>query len=307
MRSEHRDDLEEFGDSTTRINRGGHPPSVVTRHGIHSDVGRRRRHNEDVCGASFPVFVVADGMGGHEAGEVAAAIAVEELLSAAPGGTFASAGDITEAIARAAQRVFELADSRSHGAPGTTLAALAFSTHRGLPCVRVFNIGDSRTYLLSGAEFAQVTTDHSEVQELLDAGSVTEVEARALPRRNIITRSLGGGSGPYVAADQYVIPAEAGDRYVVCSDGLSGEVTDALIEMVCRAIPNPQAAADELVKMALTAGGKDNVTVLIVDVVEASPKWAKKTERGAALGDSPDDDTVPAGRSKSSGEEEVTS
>lgn len=299
MHSEPNYNLHELGDSTTRINRGGNPPSVVTRHGMRTDVGHRRRHNEDKCGASFPVFVVADGMGGHQAGEVASAIAVDELLSAVPVGAFASAGDITEAIARAAQRVFRLADDRPHGAPGTTLAVLAFSTHRGLPCVRVFNIGDSRTYLLSGGEFSQVTTDHSEVQELLDAGSVTEAEARALPQRNIITRSLGGGSGPNVAADQYVIPAEEGDRYVVCSDGLSGEVTDALIEMVCRAIPDSQGAADELVRMALTAGGKDNVTVLVVDVIEASPKWTKNAEIGEASGDNVDDDTVPAARTKS--------
>lgn len=274
-------------------------PRVVVRHGVRTDVGCRREHNEDSYGARFPFFVVADGMGGHREGALASGLVVDQLLQEAHEGDFASAAQVSESIAHAARRVSGLGEGTGAGggAPGSTLTGLAFSTHRGRPCVRVFNIGDSRTYLLSGAEFSQVTTDHSEVQELLDAGSVTEVEARALPRRNVITRALGAGSGPMVPADLYVVPALAGDRYLLCSDGLSGEVTDALIEMVSRAVPDPQQVADELVSMALTAGGKDNVTVMVVDVVEAYPQWDAIAVEGDTVtrdGDTPpDDDTIP--------------
>lgn len=268
------------------------------RHGVRTDVGCRREHNEDSYGARFPYFVVADGMGGHRDGALAAGIVVQEILDGAADGRFATAAEVSDSIARAARRVSGL--GTGSGAPGSTLTGLAFSTHRGRPCARVFNIGDSRTYLLSGAEFSQVTTDHSEVQELLDAGSVTEVEARALPQRNVITRALGAGSGPVVPADLYVVPALAGDRYLLCSDGLSGEVTDALIEMVSRAVGDPQQVADELVTMALTAGGKDNVTVLVVDVVEASPAWDVAAVDGTTLtrddDTSSEDDTIPTGQ-----------
>lgn len=278
---------------------GGASPRLVVRHGVRTDVGCRREHNEDSYGARFPFFVVADGMGGHREGALASGLVVDQLLQEVHEGDFASAAQVSDSIARAARRVSGLGEGTGagEGAPGSTLTGLAFSTHRGRPCVRVFNIGDSRTYLLSGAEFSQVTTDHSEVQELLDAGSVTEVEARALPRRNVITRALGAGSGPMVPADLYVVPALAGDRYLLCSDGLSGEVTDALIEMVSRAVTDPQQVADELVSMALTAGGKDNVTVMVVDIVEASPAWDYSTGEGTTLtreGDMPaDDDTIP--------------
>lgn len=278
---------------------GEEAPCVLVRHGVRTDVGCRREHNEDSFGARFPFFVVADGMGGHLDGALASGIVVDQVLGAAPEGGFASAGEVSESIAHAARRVAGLGEVAGPGrrAPGSTLTGLAFSLHRGRPCVRVFNIGDSRTYLLSGSEFSQVTTDHSEVQEMLDAGSVTEVEARALPQRNVITRALGAGAGPVVPADLYVVPALAGDRYLLCSDGLSGEVTDALIEMVTRTVEDPQRVADELVSMALTAGGKDNVTVMVVDIVEASPAWDATAVEGTTLtreGDtSATDDTVP--------------
>jgi len=139
----------------------------------------------------------------------------------------------------------------------------------------VFNIGDSRTYLLSEGSFEQISVDHSEVQELLDAGCVTDVEARALPRRNVITRALGAGMSGDVAADIFMVPVHCGDRWVICSDGLSGEVTDALIEMIVRHVTDREQATDELIAQALGAGGKDNVTVIIVDVVEAAPEWGQ--------------------------------
>lgn len=264
--------------------------------GARTDVGRRRKLNEDAWAARFPAFFVADGMGGHRAGDVASQAVVTQMLSSLPDGAFATGQDLQSAISKVALELAALGSGQ--GAPGSTLTGLVFSEHRGLPCARVFNIGDSRTYLLSGGEFSQVTVDHSEVQELLDSGSVTDVEARALPRQNVITRALGAGSGPNVPADLFVVPASAGDRWVMCSDGLSGEVTDALIETVTRALPSPQEVADELVSMALTAGGKDNVTVVVVDVLEASPQWSDQPvgDETAAADNDCVEDTIPTHR-----------
>ena len=242
---------------------------IEVRYGARTDVGRRRGHNEDCYGTGFPLFVVADGMGGHKAGEVAASIAVEEMMALADGEDLVAAPRISEAVARAAQRVDELGTGIS--APGSTLTGLAMSTHRSFPVARVFNIGDSRTYLLSQGDFQQLTRDHSQVQELIDSGTVTDVEARALPLHNVITRALGAGSGENVLADQFLVPLAAGDRFIMCTDGLSGEVTDSLIEMVSRAVRDPQELADQLVTMALNAGGKDNITVVVVDIVDAGP------------------------------------
>ena len=239
---------------------------VEVRFGARTDVGRRRR-NEDSFGAKFPLFLIADGMGGNRQGEVASALAVEEMMMIADGVRFVAAQEITEALARAAQRVDQLGSGCL--APGSTLTGMAISTHRGDPVARVFNIGDSRTYALTGGEFHLLTRDHSRAQELIDTGQVTDVEARALPQQNVITRALGAGSGEHVIVDHYLVPLGAGDRFIICSDGLSGEVTDSLIEIVSRAVIDPQQLADELVTMALTAGGKDNITVLVVDIVNA--------------------------------------
>ncbi len=260
---------------------------VEVRFGSRTDVGRRRR-NEDSFGAKFPLFLIADGMGGNRQGEVASAVAVEEMMMIADGVRFVAAQEITEALARAARRVDELGVGSS--APGSTLTGMAISTHRGSPVARVFNIGDSRTYALSGGKFHQLTRDHSRAQELIDTGRVTDVEARALPQQNVITRALGAGSGTHVMVDHYLVPLGAGDRFIICSDGLSGEVTDSLIEIVARAVRDPQQLADELVTMALTAGGKDNVTVLIVDIVDARPLSASaKRPESRARGDRRDD------------------
>ncbi|MDO4791639.1 MAG: protein phosphatase 2C domain-containing protein [Buchananella hordeovulneris] len=266
--------------------------------GVRSDVGRKRKLNEDAWGADFPAYFVADGMGGHRAGDEASKAVVEGMLRSLPTGEFATPGELASAIGQVAQDLSQL--GAGPGAPGSTLTGIAFSDHRGLPCARVFNIGDSRTYLLSAGTFSQVTVDHSEVQELLDAGSVTEVEARALPRQNVITRALGAGSGPNVPADLFVVPVREGDRWLMCSDGLSGEVTDALIETVTRALASPQEVADELVSMALTAGGKDNVTVVVVDVLEASPRWSDQPvgDEAASVDDRCVEDTIPTHRER---------
>lgn len=265
----------------------------MVAHGAVSHVGNRRRVNEDSFHAAFPLYLVADGMGGHHAGDVASAFVVSCMEDAIPEGEFADPTTLTDALFHTARQLSDL--GMKHGNPGSTMTGLVFSTHRGIPCARIFNIGDSRTYLLSGAEFSQVTVDHSEFQELKDSGALTQAEVLAYTRRNVLTKALGAGFSPSIPIDQFIVPVATGDRYIICSDGLSGEVTDALIEMVVRRIPDPQQAADELIALALKAGGKDNATVLIVDVIDAYPQW-----EGSPTGDTtpthaaqPNEDTLP--------------
>lgn len=268
-------------------------PGVSIAWGAATDVGLRRQHNEDSYFARFPLFVVADGMGGHEKGEVASARVVDEMGSNVPDDDFADVTDLSTALVRTSRCLSELGGH--DGSPGSTMTGLVFSTHRDLPCTRVFNIGDSRTYLLSAEGFSQVTIDHSEFQELRDAGMLSLADARSFTRRHVLTKALGAGFGPSVAVDQFIVPVCAGDRYVLCSDGLSGEVTDALIEMVVRTLKDPQAVADELIRMALRAGGADNITVIVIDVLEAWPTWASEHTVGQEDDDySPvDGDTLP--------------
>lgn len=248
---------------------------VVVAHAARTDVGRRRTHNEDSWGASFPAYFVADGMGGNDAGDVASRAVVDTMCGSLAPGEFTTPALLSSAVSRTAVAVAALGTGSR--APGSTLTGIAFQEYRGKPCAAVFNIGDSRTYLLSEGCFEQISVDHSEVQELIDAGCVTDVEARVLPRRNIITRALGAGSARDVTADIFLVPVRRGDRWVICSDGLSGEVTDALIEMIVRHVKDREQATDELIAQALSAGGKDNVTVVIVDVLEAEPEWGQSS------------------------------
>ena len=179
---------------------------VVARTGFATDIGMRAL-NEDSALAGRSVFVVADGMGGHLAGEIASRTVVD-VFSRLDGKEFVSAYELEGAIAQAARRVAGLASQKS--LPGTTVTGLVFADEGGYPCARVFNIGDSRTYHVSGRAFTQVTRDHSEVQELLDAGIITEEQSLTWERRNVITRALGGYSGPVVGADVHLVPLNAG-------------------------------------------------------------------------------------------------
>lgn len=266
---------------------------VTVAHGALSNVGNRRRVNEDSFHAEFPLYLVADGMGGHQAGDVASAQVVETMRSVIPAGDFTDPATLTDALFTTARVLSDL--GMSQGNPGSTMTGLVFSTHRGIPCARIFNIGDSRTYLLTGNEFSQVTVDHSEFQELKDSGALTEAEQRAFTRRNVLTKALGAGFSPSIPIDQFIVPLTAGDRIVICSDGLSGEVTDALIEMVIRGIADPQTAADELIEMALKAGGKDNATVIVLDIQDVHPQW-ETTSVGESTQNRPPanlEDTLP--------------
>ncbi|MDO4783622.1 MAG: protein phosphatase 2C domain-containing protein [Propionibacteriaceae bacterium] len=266
---------------------------LAARWGAATDVGRKRELNEDSLLAAAPVFLVADGMGGHEAGEVASALVVEAFRPLV-GRPLVGFRDLEDAVALAARSVHGLASAGQ--APGSTLTGVALSEHGGYPCCRVINIGDSRTYHLSEEGFSRVTTDHSEVQELVDLGIIDAATAAQLPQRNIITRALGGALGPDVRADHYLLPARSGDRFVVCSDGLSGELTEILIEIIARSNPDPQQTAEALVEHALLAGGRDNISVIVVDIMEAVPQWPDSAVDETTLGHEAEEageDTLP--------------
>lgn len=238
--------------------------------GAASHVGMLRQQNEDAYVAEEHVFVVADGMGGHNAGEVASALAVAGMRSAAARG-FASAESVVTAVNDANRTIHEASGGPSEQrGMGTTLTALVplAATESEPQRLVVANVGDSRAYLLRGSELKQVSADHSYVQELLTEGLITADEARVHPRRNIVTRALGIEGD--VNADSWTLPMVIGDRYILCSDGLVDEVDDNHIELILRSCPDPQQAADQLVKTANTNGGRDNTTVVIVDVVDES-------------------------------------
>ena len=235
--------------------------------GASSHVGMVRQQNEDAFVAESNVFAVADGMGGHNAGEVASALAVEGLRRAAAAG-FSAAEGLIAAINTTNATIHEASGGLSEQrGMGTTLTALVpLPATDGEPQrVVVANVGDSRIYLWRGDELKQVSADHSYVQELLSEGLITAAEARIHPRRNIVTRALGIEGD--VNADSWVLPMVVGDRYVLCSDGLVDEVDDAEIAAILRASTNPQVAADHLVQVANNHGGRDNTTVVVVDIL----------------------------------------
>ena len=235
--------------------------------GAASHVGMVRQQNEDAFVAEGNVFAVADGMGGHNAGEVASALAVEGLRRAAAAG-FSAAEGLIAAINTTNATIHEASGGLSEQrGMGTTLTALVpLPATDGEPQrVVVANVGDSRIYLWRGNELKQVSADHSYVQELLSEGLITAAEARIHPRRNIVTRALGIEGD--VNADSWVLPMVVGDRYVLCSDGLVDEVDDDEIAAILRASTNPQVAADHLVRVANDHGGRDNTTVVVVDIL----------------------------------------
>ena len=238
--------------------------------GAASHVGMLRQQNEDSFVAQPDVFVVADGMGGHNAGEVASALAVEGMRAAAQAG-FASAEAVVAAIGAANSAIHRasggLTEQRGMGTTLTAVVPLAANATEPQRMV-VANVGDSRVYLWRGGELKQVSADHSYVQELLTEGYISADEARVHPRRNIVTRALGIEGD--VNADSWVLPMLVGDRYVLCSDGLVDEVDDEQLAQMLRETPDPQTAANRLVAAANENGGRDNVTVIVVDVVEES-------------------------------------
>ena len=233
-----------------------------------TDVGMVRRNNQDSAMANGDLFVVADGMGGHQGGEVASKITT---------GHFIDVGSIesVEALEQAVIDANELIRARGAADPsldgmGTTVVAIAVlpteeaggSLHFGAA-----NVGDSRLYLFENDTLTQVSRDHSLVDELVRAGQITQIEAARHPQRNVVTRALGADAK--VEVDTWTIRSQFGQRYLLCSDGLVNEVTNDQLVDVLRGTEDTEEAVSTLVDMANRAGGRDNVTVLLVDVVES--------------------------------------
>src|ERR1700734_788387 len=227
--------------------------------GAATSVGRVRQVNEDSYLAVPPLFVVADGMGGHGAGDVASRIAIEEMTACvALRPLFAEA--VLTALEHANRHIIERDEANRMGTTATGLAGLEAA---GGDHLMVFNIGDSRVYQLSGGRLEQLTVDHSEVQELVLAGVITREQARTHPRRNVVTRALGSDTGLH--PDHWLLPVVSGERFLICSDGLFGEGPDKAIAPLLGA-GDPRQAAEMLVAAANEAGGRDNVTAVVVDV-----------------------------------------
>ncbi|MBU3701028.1 MAG: Stp1/IreP family PP2C-type Ser/Thr phosphatase, partial [Acidimicrobiia bacterium] len=228
--------------------------------GALTDTGMVRKGNEDAYLAVDGLFAVADGMGGHQAGEVASRLALESLQS-----WFGSAG--TDVLVAAVERANADVVERSLGDPelagmGTTLVAMALVDAGGRDAIGVVNVGDSRLYLLSDGVLTQITEDHSLVATMVRQGRLTEAEAAVHPQRNILTRALGIDGT--VLVDSWEVLPVVGDRYLVCSDGLFNEVDDNRIAATLRRLADPAEACRELVRLANESGGRDNITCVVV-------------------------------------------
>ena len=231
-----------------------------------TNTGFKRSGNQDSYLAAAPVFAVADGMGGHAAGDEASA-AVVMRLAEYMSGDFASTDDIARALRQASDDIGEIAGSHDRAGSGTTVTGIALTIQGRRPYWAVFNIGDSRVYSLVDGVLTQVTVDHSAVQAMVDSGRITALEAESHPNRNIITRAVGFGKNP--VPDLWFIPVSEGARLLICSDGLTKEVDVDLIRLLLAEATDADDAAGLLLEAALAAGGRDNVTTLVVEVLRS--------------------------------------
>ena len=248
-----------------------------------TDTGRMRAGNEDAVVAVDELFAVADGMGGHAGGEVASTLALEAMAR--------TVGDdgLVGAVHAANRAILERAASEpALRGMGTTLCALALVEEDGAQRVEVVNVGDSRAYLFRDGELQQITEDHNLVAQLEREGRLTPEEARVHPQRNIITRVLG--NDPDVEVDSFPIDPFRGDRFVLCSDGLFSELEDDEIAEILQSHPDPQESVDELVRRANDRGGRDNISVVVVEVVDDGDKSRAASE---ALGHAPPTTSAP--------------
>jgi PPM family protein phosphatase len=237
-----------------------------------TDAGKVRQNNEDALlvgeGQDETLFVVADGIGGFEAGEVASSLAVDVLKDLPPGESFKAAiGEANRRIVAAGR-----GDEKLSGM-GTTVVAIRFGGTQVEPVAEVAHVGDSRAYLMRGGDMKPITEDHSLVAELVRSGDLTRDQAAEHPQKNLITRALGADEE--VDVDTAVLSVEAGDRILLCSDGLSDMVSEAGIsEILAQSPDDPERAARGLLSAALDAGGNDNITVVVVDVMEQPAREA---------------------------------
>ncbi len=237
--------------------------------GSRTDIGYVRDHNEDSLIIIPPLFAVADGMGGHEAGEIASEITVNTLAELAL--SHLDAEGLTAAVEAANYNVMKAPrQGIGRDGMGTTLTAAMLEGERLL----IAQVGDSRAYLLHKGHLQQITRDHSLMADLIEAGQITPEEARVHPNRSVITRAIG--SDIHMRPDIYELNVDAGDRILLCSDGLSSMISNNAIESIMRRQSDAQHCADELVTAALENGGADNVTVVVADVPGFSEVREKK-------------------------------
>lgn len=265
--------------------------SIAVNWGSVTHVGSVRSVNQDAVLAGPVVFAVADGMGGHAAGEVASAIAIARLARLAGQ---ESQDEIVAAIVEAnAEILAQGMPGSGREGMGTTLSGVAFARLPWGEALLVFNVGDSRTYVYGQAGLRQVSTDHSVVAEMVRNGELASSDAQTHPARNVVTRALGVDSD--LEVDCWWIEPTVGDRILLCSDGLTNEVSEVEITSVLRESPEPQVAVDALLARALGAGGHDNISVVVLQIL--------------GVADSPgevDEDTHPrTGRSGSGATEEA--
>ena len=247
--------------------------TLVLRYAVRSDVGLLREGNEDSAYAGPRLLAVADGMGGHAAGEVASSLTIASMAkldSEPPGGDMLA--ELAAAVAAANTRLQEMiiANPAVEGM-GTTLTALFWSDGHAAVC----HIGDSRGYLLREGELYQITHDHTLVQSLVDEGRISVDDVSTHPQRSLLLRALDGRS--VAEPDLSVHDAQPGDRYLLCSDGLSGVVSDETLREAMAPTEDPEAVTRQLIELALHGGGPDNITCIVADVVDTAASRVSPT------------------------------
>lgn len=257
-----------IGTSTKRyefVVQGTHDATVALSWGIATDTGHKRAHNEDSLIAAPTVFAVADGMGGHASGDLASKAVVTRLAEKADSGLM-DAESVMEALVAATADMSHTIDEQELGV-GTTATGVAMTMHGGHPYWVVFNVGDSRVYFFEDGVLTQVTVDHSVVQELVSAGLISEDDAEHHPDSSVVTRAVGFNTTP--VPDFWLIPVTPGSRILICSDGLTREVSDGELSQHLAAGLDAESTVHALVDAALAGGGRDNVTAIVIDVFPA--------------------------------------
>ncbi|WP_395242847.1 PP2C family protein-serine/threonine phosphatase [Agromyces sp. MMS24-K17] len=274
--------------------------AIVITHSASTDVGRVRSVNEDSYLAELPVFLVADGMGGHARGDAASRTVVETFRRHLSSGGPATPEQVLDAIhtANAAVRALSAEGEEGTAVAGTTLAGVALvDSGEGALHWMAFNVGDSRVYHWDGRRLEQVSVDHSAVQELVDAGVIDAADAETHPDRNVITRALGADD--FVDPDVWLLPTSGRQTFLICSDGITKEVDVASIAGVLAAhggdVDDVEGVAGELVRLAVDGGGRDNATAVVVESAAGAAGHLDGTTRDPGRGDhdDPAEDTRP--------------
>jgi protein phosphatase len=250
----------------------------VAEHAERTDTGRQRKGNEDAYFARSPLFAVADGMGGAQAGEVASRAAIEAIENGLPDGPGSAEERLAGLVLDANERIIEMARAdRERAGMGTTMTA-AYVTEGD---VAIAHVGDSRLYRLRGDELARLTEDHTLVAELERQGKITQEEAGRHPQRSIITRALGADHD--IEVDHHTWPARDGDVYLICSDGLMMFPEEQIGEIV-RSAPDLRTAARSLVDAANAGGGRDNITVVLFRIEEIGDAASAVSDQDTSVG-----------------------